>query len=78
MAFKRNCFYVGYKRVIPNLTSDFVHKMLWYVYDEIKAHKNSGKTILYSPGICNVPYLVETCNFVYLPSHFLVGVTNIA
>jgi hypothetical protein len=33
--------------------------------------------VLYSPGICSVPYLVETGNLIYLPSHFLVGVNSL-
>lgn len=52
--------------------------MLEYVYKEVKSHENQGKSVLYSPGICNVPYLVETTNMIYLPSHFLVGVNNIS
>jgi hypothetical protein len=52
--------------------------MLNYVHDQIKTHENNGNSVLYSPGICNVPYLIETTNMVYLPSHFLVGVNNIS
>lgn len=42
----------------------------------MRSHHNKGKIVLYSPGICSVPYLIETANMIYLPSHFVVGVNN--
>lgn len=49
---------MGFKRATPAFNSNYVEYILDFIYEEYKSHKNNGKTVLYSPGICNVPYLV--------------------
>ena len=58
IAFKNKCFYRGYEKSTPGYEVNFVDKMLLYIYLQVTKHKDNGKTVLYSPGICNVPYLV--------------------
>jgi len=77
VAFKKNLIYVGHNRGSPDLRDNFVEETLDFIYREVKSHANLGKTVLYSPGVCSVPYLIETGNLIYLPSHFLVGVNSI-
>lgn len=77
VAFKRNCVYEGYKRAAPAINPKFLQETLKFVYEEVKSHQNRGKAVLYSPGICSVPYLVETGNIIYLPSQLLVGVDKL-
>lgn len=77
MAFKRGCFYAGYKRAAPISTPNFVQETLSYIKEEVMSLNNLGKTVLYSPGICSVPYLVEIANLIYLPSQLLLSVNSL-
>lgn len=57
----------------PNLVRDTLN----YIAHTVRQLKVAGRPILYGTGLCCVPYLVEAADMVYLPSHFLVGVTSI-
>lgn len=72
--------YAGWNVSIKMVYDDIVAHSLLNVVKTIKMVESEGcqKTVLHSPGFLSVPYLNELCNFVYLPSQFLVGFNNIS
>lgn len=74
-AFRTNSTYSGSEFRVNIVYPEIIFETLDYVTSQIKKleYENCQKPILYSPGYMSVPYMVELCNFIYLPSQFLVG-----
>ena len=78
-AYRTNKNYRGWDNRImmchPNIILDTIN----YVTETVKSIEVQGcmKPILYSPGFLSVGYIVELCNYIYLPSQFLIGLTKI-
>jgi hypothetical protein len=55
----------------PNIITD----TLQFIVEQVKTIETEKceKTALIAPGFLSVSYMVELCNFIYLPSQFLVG-----
>lgn len=75
MAWRTNKVYAGWdiniRSVYPKIIEDTLESVVKYV--KAVESKGCGRTILHSPGFMSVPYMTELCDFVYLPSQFLVG-----
>ena len=77
IAFKRGLTYGGWNVKVNPATPGFVKNCIQYIVQQVKDLNTTHECALYGPGICSVPYFVETADMLYLPSHFLVGVTSL-
>lgn len=78
-AFRSEHVYSGWNVDIRMVYPNIILRTIEYVVNTIKNFEteNCQKTILYSTGFLSAPYITELCNFIYLPSQFLVGFNNI-
>ena len=74
-AFRMNKVYSGWNVGIKMVYPAIIRDTLFSVVEHVKALESERcqKTVLISPGFLSVPYMVELCNLIYLPSQFLVG-----
>jgi hypothetical protein len=77
VAFKRKCVFAGYKLALPAANDNFIEETLNFIEAEVAAHSEVCRTAIYGPGLSSVPYLVETGNMIYLPSHLIVAITSL-
>ncbi len=79
-AFRAKYVYSGWNIDIRMVYPNIILRSIEYVVNTIKNFEteNCQKTVLYSTGFLSAPYITELCNFIYLPSQFLVGFNNIS
>ncbi len=72
-----NMIYGGWEVIPVKATSSFITDRVNYIVNTIKTIDKPGKSVLFSPGFLSVPYIIDLCNWTYLPSQFLVSVNSI-
>jgi len=75
IAHRTKAVYAGWdiniRMVYPHIIEDTLKSVVKHV-QAVETH-GCARTILHSPGFLSVPYMTELCDFIYLPSQFLVG-----
>lgn len=79
VAFRKQKVYGGWDNNIRLVYPSIIRDTLTRVVNHVKMLESKGcnKTVLHSPGFLSVNYMTELCNFVYLPSQFLVGFNSV-
>lgn len=79
VADRSRVVYGGWENVMVESYPKFLVDRVEFVVETVKQLEPKGraKGVLYSPGFLSVPYITTFCDWVYLPSHFLVCVNSI-
>ena len=74
-AYRKNMTYSGWNINIRIVYPEIILETLKYIVETVKNIESMycQKPVLLSPGFISVPYIIELCNMIYLPSQFLVG-----
>jgi hypothetical protein len=79
IAFRTNKAYAGWKIEDVPIYVGIISENLKSVCDQVRMFESASckKPVLIAPGFITVPYIVELCNMVYLPSQFLVSLNSL-